>query len=53
MRRIFCLAITIFLICGGLSAAAVDFDFDDLFQDDLVTDVEPTGGVRRGRKKLY
>lgn len=52
MRRIFCLAITIFLICGGLSVAAVDFDFDDLFQDDLVTDVEPTGGTARPEEAL-
>ncbi len=52
MRRFVCLVISLVLLFGGVSVAAMDFEFDDLFGDDLLTDLESVGDTVRPEEAL-
>lgn len=52
MRRIICLVLLIFILLGGVSVLAMDFDFDDLFGDDLVTEMDETASTVKPEEAL-
>ena len=51
MRRTICFILLLLFIPAGM-VSAFDFDFDDLFNDDLLIEVEETVDAKTGRSPV-
>lgn len=52
MRKIICLVVLLLILLGVFPVYAIDFDFDDLFQDDVLVEMDEGTGAAKPEEAL-